>query len=1142
MKKVLTKILAAALGVAMIGSMAYVPPVEKSSDTQLRLVSIKAVDAQAGITGVRAYSDLVDTTKGYQVNDPVYLATTIEVCNLENSKYTTLKSIEDKKFKTVVGSDNIDLQFAKYSTPILLSHIYSGINDTAIGTIANILNVSQVLEYDKDKNEISFTVKGYQQNDASVLTGLSSSYTNQIFLAATLSKDGKEIMIPALRAKNGKTTITLGNGTAQQYTYEWTAPESMAYTMVITGITKDNAGAAEGSYYAKIQISGAEKFADAGYYYADFNGKAFKDLKIEFPNETPVEWVDYIKVPVYKLELKNAYDVYKYEVLASGMIDAAVEIPYAGANKEYLNADKSGKILAHVNPDLFDNTTKYDDAMESIETAGGVNTVTAVVDYKMSADNKTITDIKTAKVPLSSVVYTSNHTVYAPAYYGVIASREVQYGTAYVDSFNKGTYSNTESKEFVKEWKFRMKFNAAPAAANFHVTVIDVFTGKLVAGHIQDFGAVGTGVPQYDVKWEPDTVGGSEGYLRVIPRSSNVYPINSVAASSGQQSWYVHIGTPLKDGNAVTPGSPSATTVGFADTFQAGQTVDAIFVAGYATPGAYIEQPNYTEVVLDAALDGISTTSNATPPTLGVHSTAGDYNTTLFPTYGLGTTSTGWTGNPLDTSAYRGFVSSQYLNGSLTGGSTRGSLKNTLVPASLEGKLTTVADLVWADMDSYEATEITDTADVALVSQGLRMTLAKEWVTETKNGVSLERPGTTKVDLSKLPNFKITGVSADWTTNQLFFPHGQSISVTGFAQDYKDIEKAIVQDDGLYVSLTKPVVSDFSDTTVITSAADRITPDNANNSPTYSGGYSGAFITNSTESAVDRTAGTALQNPPYTQNVTVANAVGGTNIAFRNAGWAQTNTLPNFTASNSSTVTSTNMGRGLLNARIRIDYQYGGGKYTQKADPMSKYIGIVDNGDAHNGINAYVIQYNSDEQPIVVVASENTYYTSTDGQSAALFDALNLDKLARRIFRSQNDNLTYAVGSGYVNKSSDVISALKFFGLDTSLNTGYKVTDDIFENKGAAAVYSDDVTGTFKYGNLILVDDQVDDQTDENVIDDGDVDVEDGGDDVIPDDTTDETPAPAPKTADLSANVAIALTVSAIVAAAGLVFVLKKAR
>ena len=114
------------------------------------------------------------------------------------------------------------------------------------------------------------------------------------------------------------------------------------------------------------------------------------------------------------------------------------------------------------------------------------------------------------------------------------------------------------------------------------------------------------------------------------------------------------------------------------------------------------------------------------------------------------------------------------------------------------------------------------------------------------------------------------------------------------------------------------------------------------------------------------------------------------------------------------------------------------------------------------------------------------------------------------------------------------------FGFSTGAGYNYKVQDVNFVN---AATYDELGTATYN-GNAIVVpqpeeDDDVEEPTDnDEVPDEGDIDEEPIPDEPIPD----ETPEPVPETGDASAAVAVALTAAALVAAAGLAVVLKKAR
>lgn len=1149
MKKVLSKALAGILSVAMLGSLAYTPAATGSDDYQLRLDSIKAVNVQTAITGVKAYSDLIDTTAGYQVNDPIYLAMTVQVLNLEKSKYNNLKSIEDKDIPAVIGSANIDLSLSKYQNPILISEIYSGINQTPIGQISNTIPISSVVDYDKAKNEVKITFRGYQQNAVSWISGFSTNNLNQLYTQAAV-QDSK-IMVPALRAKNGKTTMVVGS---TNYNYDWDAPEAMNYTIVLQGITKDNAGAAKGDFYAKIQVSGAEKFVKKYEYYVDNQGKAFKDLKVQFGEDAkPVEYVDYLKVPVQVLEIKDAYDVYRYETLSNGMIYAPLEIVYASDNTDYLNADKSGKVLAHVNPNIYDNTTDHKDFDKTdVDVAGGVNQLKdAVISYDYDTTTKTFKNVKYGKVPLSSVVYTTNYTVWAPAYYGVSAVKgDTTERTAYVSEINSATNNVTAEREVVDYWVFQnLVFDNVPDALNKSVTVIDRYTGKLVSGTNADGGSNGTGVPQYTTKWVPNSTDNKTGSLYVYPKSDSVYPKDATNDSTTMQSWYLHLGVPLKGyangvGLSLTTFSPAST----AGSYIFGQTYTGASPTGAASPSSQ-DLPEATIWQSGSFVDAIYIPSTTQPTMQQVPD--GTLITDKYSAYATGLANF--------------FQNAEFMGGAMTG-STVGQIFWSRIPSGLYSSANYVSGPKSSD-ETPEFKEVTKKVNLTYPTKGLQLSLKSGW-----NFVGgAEKATGTDVVPANIPGFNLVGVDAVWNSNQMWQKPDTAISdwgtTNGFANDATDLNSAKINEKGLLVTLTSQIgPADFKTASI-----------SGSYKSTDFENYTGAFVSDSTLDM--RTAGVAFNSstgtsktisPPYNKEfaLTAGSGAGAsTQIPVKNVGWAQTQSMPATVYANSGSPSGTsakNNSRGLLNARIRIRYNTSfNNQYVQRTNPMSDHLSIVntgDNGIGHNGIATYVIQYNKTDQPIVAIATEMTYFDSTDGSSVAFFDAYNKDYLAKRILRSQSSNLTYSNGAGHVKDSEKIISAMQYFGLDTSFTTGSKVTKSTFETKGAPAVYSKELTNQFAYGSLTLYDEEVDEGTDETEV------TPEPTEEATPEPTEDaSTPEPteevpteevvtpdavapvssaptAPKTGDASASTAIALAATAIVAAAGLVFVMKKAR
>ena len=135
---------------------------------------------------------------------------------------------------------------------------------------------------------------------------------------------------------------------------------------------------------------------------------------------------------------------------------------------------------------------------------------------------------------------------------------------------------------------------------------------------------------------------------------------------------------------------------------------------------------------------------------------------------------------------------------------------------------------------------------------------------------------------------------------------------------------------------------------------------------------------------------------------------------------------------------------------------------------------------------------------------------------------------------------TGAAQTGYVSARTALNDFLSDFGMGTGSQYSYKIQDSNFTE---AATYDQLGEATYN-GNAIVIeqpeeDPDVEEPTDnDEVPDEGDIDEEPIPDEPIPD----ENPEPVPETGDASAAVAVALTAAALVAAAGLAVVLKKAR
>lgn len=1070
MKKILSAVAAVGLAVAMtVSSFAYVASPEKSSESQIKLVSIKAVDVQTAITGVRSYSELTDTTRGYQVNDVIYLATTVEVRNLEKSEYRTLKSIEGKDVPTIVGSPYVDLSYSKYASPILLSHIYSGINDATIGTFADVISVSKVLDYDKDKNEVKFKFRGYEQNAVTWLTGFSTTSYNNVYLSAYIQND--KIYVPALRAKDGKNTITLGN---QTYNYSYDAPSSMAYTLVLTGVAKDNAGAASGDFYAKIQISGAEKFVDEGYYYIAKDGKRITSAQLATGGTYAdyKEWVDYIKVNVKLLEIENAYNVYKYEIPSSAMLGTKIPVIYFGDDEDY-----DQLVVGKADPTQWDystgKTTKDGSTVmigtTDIDTAGGVTSIDAVYTYTYNASTRAFASTSKKSVPLTSVVYTELATVYAPAYYaGIVGgTADTQVKTVYGDTFTTASKSVTKTRTTVDDYTTQVTFSGPLSAistqANLDVTVIDAYSGNLIRK------GTGSGAA-YTVSLESGVADPQPGYpnamtytLKVTPTSGTVYLPGTAQDSSSAQAWEVYLGTPVYiPGNTQTAASTAVATQ-------------------YAT-----------------AYDLVNWSSSAV-------------STFSWPTGTWAATGT----------------SSIYIAGdnvALDLPNVVGVLNtndNLGANAALQGSAVMLTPHISGDwLDLSTATQLVPKAtpkNVAASDTGIRITLKNEW----DDSVGKEKAAGSAFNASG-NGYNVKNVYVYWTTsNEMGIASNTGIPVASFS-----VADGTVEIDGSDI-IVYPGINKTSNW-----VATDVTGSHLASPSTLSAAYVKADATNGSAVASAFTG-------YYGSNGGVA-----TGASIISGGWAQMN--------GRWVSTSATPSYGYANARVEVEFNVPASTYSYNQTAGTLLYGnvaVVEGdtangyyGTGHNGIDVYVITYNSDDQPLVAIATESTYFESESGLSIAMFDAHNIGQLGTRISRSSNTNLVYGTGGGNVANSSKIITAMKYFGLDTSWSTTYRIVEDTFESKGAQAVYSEEVKGTFNYGTLTLVGEAVDEGTDDvevpDDIDDGETDdIDDGGEEV------DDVPAAIPpKTGDSSVNIAIALAAAAIVAAAGLVFVMKKAR
>jgi len=197
---------------------------------------------------------------------------------------------------------------------------------------------------------------------------------------------------------------------------------------------------------------------------------------------------------------------------------------------------------------------------------------------------------------------------------------------------------------------------------------------------------------------------------------------------------------------------------------------------------------------------------------------------------------------------------------------------------------------------------------------------------------------------------------------------------------------------------------------------------------------------------------------------------------------------------------------------------------------------------SYNGIALYIIIDNEDWFPLVTLATE---YGAGYAQSVAAFDAWG-----NRIMENRVQGFTYAddgtasanvhdkagpvgpvsgvaypapIAGGAVLRASKIINAMRFFEFDTGFAYNYKITDGDFDKFARGAEFSDWLVNDYDYGSASLI-------LPEEIVDEGNEDFDD-------EDFDDEE---LPETGDFS--IAIATMATAIIAAAALAFVLKKAR
>lgn len=1167
MRKTLNVALAVVLSLSMFATVAYVADPDRSSEYQLSLVSAKAVTVQDATQGVRSYSDIVDTTRGYQVNDPINLAITAEVKNLEKpASNNKLKSIAGKTIKVVVGSPSIDLSYARLQNPTLLSHVWSGYTGQDVATVGYTLAAGNVLDYDKATNEVSWKFKGVDMYAMPNTT--QGGYSLVTFTPAI--DDGK-VLIPAIKLRDRDSKWSLGS-----YSYDITneAPESVAYTMIIQGVTKDNAGAATGEFYAKIEIASAEKFEKYGTYYVDQAGNSASSVEALKLGTTGLtgkgiyEWLDYVKVDVKKLEVAGAYNVYRYNVPASAVM-ANIPIVYDG---DY--SDLQGKTLALVQPAKYDfdnKTAKNAGRVDSKNVAGGVRELSAYSNYTDGQKNAT-----QLKYPLTSVIYSQNKAYYAPGYYGIAGTKAGTPVITSTEDVSGGKFvstAGTTNLSVVDHFELTIPASALPSYSDNNIFVIKADQ----AAYSLDYKPAKTATAAADAIF---TQANGPAALGAAANTTLDSSVLAAAYGAGADPYAT-----LTMGNTLPANALTAT--GVSSKRLTGKPAGSSVAGEYTV--SYVDLQNGDRTVTVKAADStaqvypLSTASNLKGNQWVVFYRDTNHQSALAVTYGNlnqrdhlltagigvlnGDIAAGTTGRTYVTNGVLATAAAVAPAIPKTGVSQYNGALYAPTPSTLPG----LSTLVSSTLDASNGALVTALA-------GATGTLAATDVFGASTPSAGAKVYQDQVDA--LNNVARSTVQYWPVFAEIAGTGSQATTVSGI--EYGPVIKQIAS-SGATTGVVQ-YLDELQSASEVTDVAFYATT-GASQTNTRAAGYSWTNAAYDSKGVIDYSAldtaaasrnGTtpsvsAIGNVVFTTITITTSSAGHKNIVL---GGAYKCTAPSSATTVGSWTPLTDSDyKSIANSTVQIRFTLAlGGQQTAYYDatnaaPLSIWDvsqnaesawDIIDR-DYHNSIVVYTITNNSTDRPWISMATEWTVYDSEDGYGLALFDDYNYNLtdstknyLAERVYRSNDTNLAYGniTTSGYVDDSASMISALKYFGLDTGLGTTFRVVNDAFESKGAAAVFSENVTGTFKYGNLTIISDEVQESTTEEEVTASEEPAEEEPAEEEPteEEPTEEAPsesAAAPavvRTGDASTNMAIALAAAAVVAAAGLAFVMKKVR
>lgn len=233
MKKTLAIVLAVVLALSAVASLAFIigTPVEKGLGVEV--VNIQAVDLNTTYGGVRAYFDVVDTSRVYQKDEVIRFAITIRAWNAYN--HMTDRNFAETAVQYAVASETANLDLVDFSTEAAYMVLYvdgtpyiTGIDDVVNGAF----------DYRADGN-VYFSL-------------IPSQIFPQEIVGTTVT------MLQQLVFNQAALTVTAGNIVVPCPGYAQRGMDYVDYVVIISGVTQE---AFSGTMRVDRLVSGVEQWA-----------------------------------------------------------------------------------------------------------------------------------------------------------------------------------------------------------------------------------------------------------------------------------------------------------------------------------------------------------------------------------------------------------------------------------------------------------------------------------------------------------------------------------------------------------------------------------------------------------------------------------------------------------------------------------------------------------------------------------------------------------------------------------------------------------------------------------------------------------------------------------------------------------------